>query len=86
MEIKIITTHPILVAKGQWGIYQVIAHYSDGHINSKSYECFTPVEATRRYLMEFGRVMGKVEVIFQKPLDKSKEKWYNRYTKKERNR
>jgi hypothetical protein len=70
MEIKIITTPPILIAKRQWGIYQVIAYYSDGHINSKSYECFTPVEATRKYLMEFGSVMGKVETNFLKPLDK----------------
>lgn len=67
---RIISTPPTLIAKRQWGIYQVTAHYSDGHINSKSYECFTPVEATRKYLMEFGRVMGKIEVNFKKPLDK----------------
>lgn len=68
---RIISTPPILIAKRQRGIYQVTAHYSDGHTNSKSYECFTPVEATRKYLMEFGKVMGKIEVNLQKPLDKS---------------
>ena len=68
---RIINTPPILIAKRQRGIYQVTAHYSDGHTNSKSYECFTPVEATRKYLMEFGKVMGKIEVNLQKPLDKS---------------
>lgn len=68
--IQIINTPPILIAERRRGIYQVTAHYSDGHINSKSYECFTPVEATRKYLMEFGRVMGKIEINFLKPLDK----------------
>ena len=66
----IINTPPILIGKGQWGIYQVTAYYSDGRINSKNYECFTLAEATRKYLMEFGRVMGKIETKFQKPLDK----------------
>jgi hypothetical protein len=75
--IRIISTPPVLIGKRQWGIYQVTAHYSDGHINSKSYECFTPVEATRKYLMEFGRVTGKVETNFLKPLDKQGKKWYN---------
>lgn len=71
MEItRIISTPPVLVAKRRRGIYQVTAYYSDGHTNSKSYECSTPTEATRKYLMEFGRVMGKIEVNFQKPLDK----------------
>ena len=71
MEItQIINTPPVLIAKRQRGIYQVIARYSDGHINSKSYKCFTPVEATRKYLMEFGKVMGKIETNFQKPIDK----------------
>ena len=71
MEItQIINTPPVLIAKRRRGIYQVTAHYSDGYTNSKSYECFTPVEATRKYLMEFGRVMGKIEIIFQKPIDK----------------
>lgn len=71
MEItQIINTPPVLIAKGRRGIYQVTAHYSDGHTNSKSYECFTPVEATRKYLMEFGSVMGKIETNFQKPIDK----------------
>ena len=65
----IISTPPVLIAKRQRGIYQVIAHYSDGRVNSKSYECFTPVGATRKYLMEFGSVMGKIEVILQNPLD-----------------
>lgn len=68
---QIISTPPILIAKRRWGIYQVTAHYSDGHTNSKSYECFTSVEATRKYLMEFGRVTGKVETNFLKPLDNS---------------
>lgn len=67
---RIINTPPTLIAKRQRGIYQVIAHYSDGHINSKTYECFTPVEATRKYLMEFGKVIGKIEINFQNPLDK----------------
>ena len=67
---QIINTSPVLIAERQWGIYQVTAHYSDGHTNSKSYECFTPIEATRKYLMEFGGVMGNIEVNFQKPLDK----------------
>lgn len=67
---QIISTPPTLVAKRQRGIYQVTAHYSDGHINFKNYECCTPVEATRKYLMEFGRVMGKIETNFLKPLDK----------------
>lgn len=67
---QIISTPPILIAERRWGIYQVTVHYSDGHTNSKSYECFTPVEATRKYLMEFGRVIGKVETNFLKPLDK----------------
>jgi hypothetical protein len=71
MEItQIINTPPVLIAKRRRGVYQVTAHYSDGRINSKDYECFTPVEATRRYLMEFGSVMGKIETNFQKPLDK----------------
>ena len=71
MEItQIINAPPILIAKRQRGIYQVTAHYSDGHTNSKSYECFTPTEATRKYLMEFGGVIGKIEINFQKPLDK----------------
>lgn len=65
----IINTPPVLIAKRRRGIYQVTAHYSDGHTNSKSYECFGPAEATRRYLMEFGKVMGKIEINFQKPLD-----------------
>lgn len=68
--IRIINTPPVVIAKRRWGIYQVTAHYSDGHTNSKSYECFTPIEATRKYLMEFGKVMGKIETSFQKPLDK----------------
>lgn len=67
---RIISTPPVLIAKRQHGIYQVIARYSDGRINSKSYECHTPVEATRKYLMEFGKVIGKIEINFQKPLDK----------------
>ena len=67
---QIISLPPVLIAKRQKGIYQVIVHYSDGRINSKSYECYTPVEATRKYLMEFGKVMGKIEVNFQKPIDK----------------
>ena len=67
---RIINTPPILIAKRQWGIYQVVAHYSDGRVNSKSYECFTPVEATRQYLMEFGKVIGKIEINFQNPLTK----------------
>lgn len=67
---QIINTPPVLIGKRQWGIYQVIAYYSDGRVNSKSYECFTPVEATRRYLMEFGKVIGKIEINFQKPIDK----------------
>ena len=71
--IQIINTPPVLIAKRQRGIYQVIAHYSDGHTNSKSYECFTSIEATRKYLMEFGGVMGEIEVNFQKPLDKLKK-------------
>lgn len=71
MEItQIINTPPTLIAKRRWGVYQVTARYSDGHTNSKSYECFTPVEATRKYLMEFGSVMGKIETNFLKPLDK----------------
>lgn len=68
---RIISTPPTLIAKRQRGIYQVTAYYSNGHTNSKSYECSTPVEATRKYLMEFGKVMGKIEVNLQKPLDKS---------------
>lgn len=67
---RIISTPPVLIAKRQLGIYQVIVRYSDGRVNSKSYECYTPVEATRKYLMEFGKVMGKIEINFQKPLDK----------------
>lgn len=67
---RIISTPPVLIAKRQRGIYQVTAHYSDGRTHSKSYECFTPVEATRKYLMEFGKVIGKIEVNLQKPLDK----------------
>lgn len=71
MKIKqIINTPPVLIAKRQRGIYQVVAHYSDGHINSKSYECSTPVEATRKYLTEFGKVIGKIEINFQKTIDK----------------
>ena len=82
MEIvQIIHAPPVLIAKRRWGIYQVTAHYSDGHVNSKSYECFTPTEATRKYLMEFGRVMGKIETNFQKPLDKQEKMWYNNGTK-----
>lgn len=71
--IQIINTPPVLIAKRQRGIYQVIAHYSDGHTNSKSYECFTPIEATRKYLMEFGGVIGEIKVNFQKPIDKLKK-------------
>ena len=67
---QIISLPPVLIAKRQRGIYQVIARYSDGRVNSKSYECDTPVEATRKYLMEFEKVMGKIEVNFQKPIDK----------------
>lgn len=71
MEItQIISTPPILIAERRRGIYQVTAHYSNGHTNSKNYECFSPVEATRKYLMEFGRVTGKIETKFLKPLDK----------------
>lgn len=71
MEItRIINTPPVLVAIRKGGIYQVTAHYSDGHTNSKSYNCFTPTEATRKYLMEFGRVIGKIEINFQEPIDK----------------
>lgn len=83
MKIKIINTPPVLIAKRRWGIYQVIAHYSDGHTNSKSYQCFTPVEATRKYLMEFGRVMGKIEINLQNPIDKHSKVWYNNSTVKE---
>jgi hypothetical protein len=67
---QIISTPPVLIAKRRRGIYQVIAHYSDGHVNFKDYECFTPIEATRKYLIEFGRVMGKIETKFLKPIDK----------------
>ena len=67
---QVFSLSPVLIAKRQRGIYQVIAYYSDGHINSKNYECYTPVEATRKYLMEFGKVMGKIEINFQKPIDK----------------
>ena len=67
---QIINAPPILIAKRRWGIYQVTVHYSDGHTNSKSYECSTQTEATRKYLMEFGKVIGKIEINFQKPLDK----------------
>jgi hypothetical protein len=85
MEItRIISTPPVLVGKRRRGIYQVTAYYSDGHTNSKSYECSTPTEATRKYLMEFGRVMGKIEVNFQKPLDKLFKVCYNNSTKRER--
>ena len=70
MEIKIINTPPVLVAEGRRGIYRATAYYSDGRINSKDYECFTLAEATCRYLMEFGSVMGKIEINFQKPIDK----------------
>lgn len=68
--VRIINTPPVPIAKRQWGIYQVIARYSNGYVNSKSYECFTPVEATRKYLMEFGKVMGEIEIKFLKTLDK----------------
>jgi hypothetical protein len=84
--IQIINTPPTLIAKRRWGIYQVTAHYSDGHINSKSYECFTPTEATRKYLMEFGRVIGKIETNFQKPLDKMPRVWYNISVRKRGNK
>lgn len=67
---QIISTPPVLIAKRRKGVYQVVAHYSDGHTSSKNYECFTPVEAICKYLMEFGKVMGKVETKFLKPLDK----------------
>lgn len=69
MEIKIINSFPVLIAERRRGIYRATVYYSDGRINSKDYECFTPVEATRKYLMEFGKVMGKIEINFQKPLD-----------------
>ena len=67
---QIISTPPVLIAERRKGIYQVTAHYSDGHINFKNYECFTLAEATRKYLMEFGKVIGKIETKFLNPLDK----------------
>lgn len=81
---QIINTPPVLIAERRRGIYQVIVHYSDGRVNSKSYECNTPVEATRKYLMEFGKVMGEIEVNFQKPIDETSKVCYNYNTKRKR--
>ena len=57
------TNHPPqLLSKGQWGIWRVTANSQDGRSHSANYEAFTRAEAIRRYLMEFGKVRGKIYV------------------------
>lgn len=64
---RIICNPPRLIGRGQWGIWRVTAIYQDGRSHSADYEAFTMVEATRRYLMEFGTVHGEVHAkIIQK--------------------
>lgn len=64
---RFISHPPQLIGKGQWGIWRVTVTYQDGHTHSADYEAFTRAEATRRYLMEFGKVHGEIRVkIIQK--------------------
>ena len=59
---------PKLIGKGQWGIWRVTVTYQDGHTHFADYETFTRAEAMRKYLMEFGKVHGKIhaELIEEK--------------------
>jgi hypothetical protein len=57
---RIISQHPRLIGRGQWGIWRVTAIYQDGRTHSANYEAFTMAEAKRRYLMEFGKVRGEI--------------------------
>ena len=68
---QFISQPPRLIGRGQWGIWRVTATYQDGHTHSADYEAFTRAEATRRYLIEFGKVRGEIHAeIIQKRLDK----------------
>lgn len=61
---KIICGFPQLVSKPKYGLYVVTAIHSDGTIHSKGYTAMSPTEAKYRYLVEFGKVRGEIQIKF----------------------
>ena len=74
INVRFIHGSPMLVGKGQYGIWRVTAHFTDGRIHSKDYEASSIAHAKRCYLMEFGTVRGTLHAEFQK---KGIDKWFN---------
>ena len=67
---RIINDFPVCVAKRQYGIWRVTAHFTNGNTHFKDYETSTMAQGLRSYLMEFGPICGTVHAKFQKPIDK----------------
>ena len=63
---KITNGFPVCVGRGQYGIWRVTAHFTDGRTHSKDCEAFTMAQAKRSYLMEFGPIRGEIHAEFQK--------------------
>lgn len=63
---KIVCGFPQLISKPKYGLYLVTAIRSDGIAHSKIYLTISPTEAKRRYLVEFGKVRGKIQTKFLK--------------------
>lgn len=61
---KIINGFPQPISKPKPGFYLITAIHSDGTIHSKGYTAISPTEAKYRYLVEFGRVHGEIQIKF----------------------
>lgn len=61
---KIINGFPRLVSKPKYGLYLVTAIRSDGTTHSKGYTAISRTEAKHRYLVEFGKVHGEIQIKF----------------------
>jgi hypothetical protein len=62
MKMKIITLPPQLIEKRKQCVRRVIAKFKDGKIHFADYYSLTRAEAMRKYLMEFGPVIGEMYV------------------------
>lgn len=61
---KIFNDSPRLIAKPKYGFYLVIAMHNNGIVHSVCYIATNPNEAKYRYLTEYGKVRGKINVKF----------------------